>query len=145
MSNAFSVWFDKCNFTVNPSLIKNPKYFECGDLLIVAASQVIRCIGDCCAYLGKEKAIAGGNMFLLTHNQNPKYLSYALSTHNAKLQKQKYAKEGAIVSISTNGLKKIKIPLPPLKIQEQISEILDSFRELVRELEIELRLRKKTI
>ncbi|GCE63900.1 hypothetical protein MHSWG343_09070, partial [Candidatus Mycoplasma haematohominis] len=71
ISNAFSVWFDKCNFTVNPSLIKNPKYFEYGTLLLVAASQVMRCIADCCAYLGKEKAIAGGNMFLLTHNQNP--------------------------------------------------------------------------
>ncbi|GCE63899.1 putative type-1 restriction enzyme specificity protein MPN_089, partial [Candidatus Mycoplasma haematohominis] len=95
----------------------------------------------------KEKAIAGGNMFLLTHNQNPKYLSYALSTHHAKLQKQKYAKEGAIVSISTNGLKKIKIPLPPLEIQKQISETLDVLRELVRELvrelETELKLRKK--
>ncbi|GCE64070.1 putative type-1 restriction enzyme specificity protein MPN_089, partial [Candidatus Mycoplasma haematohominis] len=71
ISNAFSVWFDCCNFKINPSLIKNPKYFEYGTLLLVAASQVMRCIADCCAYLGKEKAIAGGNMFLLTHNQNP--------------------------------------------------------------------------
>ncbi|GCE63854.1 putative type-1 restriction enzyme specificity protein MPN_089, partial [Candidatus Mycoplasma haematohominis] len=86
----------------------------------------------------KEKAIAGGNMFLLTHNQNPKYLSYALSTHHAKLQKQKYAKEGAIVSISTNGLKKIKIPLPPLEIQEQIANKLDKLRKLYEELKEEI-------
>ncbi|GCE63749.1 restriction endonuclease subunit S [Candidatus Mycoplasma haematohominis] len=143
ISNAFSIWFDCCNFKINPSLIKNPKYFEHGDLLFVTSSQIARTIGDCCAYLGSAKAIAGSDILVLKHNQNPKYLSYALSTHEAKKQKTKFATGEAVIHLYSSSIKKIKIPLPPLEIQEQISEILDVLRELVRELEVELKLRKK--
>ena len=38
---------------------------------------------------------------------------------------------------------KTSIPLPPLEIQNEIVRILDKFGELERELETELKLRKK--
>ncbi|GCE64092.1 putative type-1 restriction enzyme specificity protein MPN_089 [Candidatus Mycoplasma haematohominis] len=74
---------------------------------------------------------------------NPKYLYYSLLCFQKEIHN--IVRGGAVKGLPIEQLKKLKIPLPPLEIQEQISEILDSFRELVRELEIELRLRKKTI
>ncbi|WP_216083676.1 restriction endonuclease subunit S [Candidatus Mycoplasma haematohominis] len=135
ISNAFSVWFDCCNFKINPSLIKNPKYFEYGDLLFVTSSQIVRTIGDCCAYLGSEKAIAGADILVLKHHQNPKYLAYALSTHESKKQKTKFATGEAVIHLYSSNIKKLKIPLPPLEIQEQIANSLDKLRELCEDLE----------
>ncbi|GCE64097.1 putative type-1 restriction enzyme specificity protein MPN_089, partial [Candidatus Mycoplasma haematohominis] len=118
-----------------------------GDLLIANASTAKTGIGKCCAYLSQEKIIIGKNITLIRHNQNGKYLSYALATTKSINQKEKFAVTGTVTGITIASIKKLKIPLPPLEIQEQISEILDVLRELVRELvrelETELKLRKK--
>ena len=46
-------------------------------------------------------------------------------------------------SVNMDGLKKLEIPLPPLKIQQEIVKILDKFTELQAELQAELDLRLK--
>ena len=46
-------------------------------------------------------------------------------------------------SVNMDGLKKLEIPLPPLKIQQEIVKILDKFTELQAELQAELELRSK--
>nr|WP_246307754.1 restriction endonuclease subunit S [Candidatus Mycoplasma haemohominis] len=131
----YGIWFKKCISYTDEKLIKNLKYCSYGDLLITAASNMSENIGKACTYLGNEKIIAGAAMFVLKHEQNPKYLAYALSTNNAKQQKQKHAKKGTLTNLATNGLKRIKIPLPPLEIQEQIANALDHLRELCEDLE----------
>ncbi len=50
---------------------------------------------------------------------------------------------GTPPKINQQNLKKIKIPLPPLPIQEEIVRILDKFTELIAELTNELDMRKK--
>jgi type I restriction enzyme S subunit len=45
--------------------------------------------------------------------------------------------------IMSNVMEKIKIPIPPLAIQQEIVKILDNFTELKAELEAELEARKK--
>ena len=46
-------------------------------------------------------------------------------------------------AINTNDVKSIKIPIPPLPIQQEIVRILDSFTELIKELNAELDARRK--
>ena len=46
-------------------------------------------------------------------------------------------------SVNMDGLKKLEIPLPPLKIQQEIVKILDKFTQLQAELQAELELRSK--
>lgn len=46
-------------------------------------------------------------------------------------------------SVNMDGLKKLEIPLPPLKIQQEIVKILDKFTQLQAELQAELDLRLK--
>ena len=50
---------------------------------------------------------------------------------------------GANVSLTIDSLKKVKIPIPPLEIQNEIVRILDAFTELTAELTAELDARKK--
>ena len=50
---------------------------------------------------------------------------------------------GANVSLSTDSLKNIKVPVPPLPVQQEIVRILDSFTELTAELSAELSARRK--
>ena len=48
-------------------------------------------------------------------------------------------------SVNMDGLKKLEIPLPPLKIQQEIVKILDKFTQLQAELQAELELQLKRI
>jgi len=50
---------------------------------------------------------------------------------------------GAQPNLSSEKLKKIKIPVPPLPVQQKIVRILDNFTELTVELETELEARQK--
>ena len=62
---------------------------------------------------------------------NMKFLSYILATVS-----KKYVSAGmGNPKIMSNVMEKIKIPLPPLAVQEEIVKILNSFTELEAELE----------
>ncbi|GCE64091.1 putative restriction-modification system protein, partial [Candidatus Mycoplasma haematohominis] len=100
--------------TINPDLIKKKRYCQYGDLLITSTGEKPEEIAKTCAYLSKEKCIAGWGLFVLKHNQNPKYLAYALSTAYAEQQKQTMATKSTIAYISTDKFIKIKIPIPSL-------------------------------
>ena len=70
---------------------------------------------------------------------NTKFLLYILATVS-----KKYVSAGmGNPKIMSNVMEKIKIPIPPLAIQQEIVKILDTFTTLEAELEAELEARKK--
>ena len=74
---------------------------------------------------------------------NPKYVSYALSTTNARMQKSKGKVKSKVVHTSVPSLQEIEIPLPPLPVQEAIVNILDRFAVYAAELQAELQARQQ--
>ena len=85
-------------------------------------------------YVGHEKCLAGGDIVVMKHKQNPKYLAYALSTRNARNQKSKGKTKSKVVHASVPSIAAIKIPVPPLAEQERIVAILDRFDALCNDL-----------
>ena len=59
----------------------------------------------------------------------PKYLFYFLTTKDFNLQKDKLAVGATQKAINNPALKKIKIPIPPLKIQQKIVKRLDEIKK----------------
>jgi len=68
-----------------------------------------------------------------------KYLFHLFQTLNLTADKQ----DGGVPGLNRNNVYKIKIPIPPLPVQEEIVKILDTFTTLEAELEAELEARKK--
>ena len=75
------------------------------------------------AYIGHETCLAGGDIVVLKHNEDPKYLSYALSTLDAQKQKSKGKVKSKVVHSSVPDIKAIRIPVPPLPVQREIVRI----------------------
>jgi len=84
--------------------------------------------------MGREKCFAGGDIVVMKHNQNPKYIAYALSTTDAQTQKSKGKVKSKVVHSSIPALKEVIIPIPPLAEQERIASILDRFDALTTDL-----------
>lgn len=135
---SYGIWFDKCISHTDENKIASKKYFEYGDILFAITGESVEDIAKSIAYVGHEKCLVGGDIVVLKHKQNPKYLAYALSTAEAKLQKSKGKVKSKVVHSSVPAIKEIKIPVPPLEIQREIVRILDSFTSLTAELQTKL-------
>lgn len=134
----YGVWFDKCVSHTDESAITSKKYFECGDILFAITGESVEDIAKCSAYIGQERCLAGGDIVVLRHNQDPKYLSYALSTTDARRQKSKGKVKSKVVHSSVPAIKELIVPIPPLPVQREIVRILDNFTELTAELQEQL-------
>lgn len=143
----YDIWFDKCISHVQLNKVQSPKYFEYGDILFAITGESIEDIAKSVAYVGHDKCLAGGDIVVVKHNQDPKYLSYALSTTNAQKQKSAGKIKSKVVHASVPSISGIVIPIPPLQVQHEIVRILDSFTEfttkLITELTTERTARKK--
>lgn len=103
------------------------------------------------AMTGATVARSAVNKIRLTANQsvcamevkdviNYKFLYYFIA-HN--YEKIKGMAQGALTSINLSIIKSIKVPVPPMPVQEEIVKVLDAFTALEAELEAELEARKR--
>ncbi len=128
---------------VLPETAAKLKKVSTGDIIIAITSENIEDVCKCVVWLGEEDIVTGGHTAILKHNQNPKYIAYYLQTASFFEQKRKIANGTKVIEVSPKKLEKIKLPVPPLPIQEEIVRILDNFTELTAELTVELTARKK--
>jgi len=126
----YNIWFDKCVSHTN----SGKKTFGHGDILFAITGESVEEIGKSIAYVGHEKCYAGGDIVVMKHEQNPKYISYALSTYNAQQQKSKGRIKSKVVHTNIPALQEIQIPIPSLEEQARIVAILDQFDALVNDL-----------
>ncbi len=134
----YNVWFDKCKSHTKAEYVKSPKYFEYGDILFAITGESVEDIAKSVAYVGNEKCLAGGDIVVLKHNQNPKYLGYVLSTYDAQQQKSKGKIKSKVVHSNVPSIESIEIPLPPLDVQERLVRVLDNFDAICNDLNIGL-------
>lgn len=144
---SYDISFNKCISYTNESEIKSKKYFEYGDILFAITGESVEEISKSIAYLGNDRCMAGGDIVVMKHKQNPRYLSYVLSTVNAQKQKSKGKVKSKVVHSSIPALKEIKIPIPSLGEQEKIANVLDKLYGLCKDISVEIpmeiELRKK--
>ena len=130
----YNVTFNNCVSHTDEDKIQNKKYFEHGDVLFAITGESVEEIAKSCVYLGHDKCLAGGDIVVLKHNQNPKYMAYVLSTTNAQSQKSKGKVKSKVVHSSVPALSDIIIPIPPLSEQEKIANMIERFDHLCNDI-----------
>lgn len=97
-----------------------------GDLLLTGSGETKEDIGKCVAYLGKERAYAGGDVIILRQNKaDSLFLSYLLNSQPIAAQKTQMAKGEIVVHIYSSNLRDIVLPLPSVAEQRAIAAFLD--------------------
>ena len=114
-----------------------------GDTIITNTSENLEDVGKAVAWLGAEQIVTGGHATVLKHDEDPKFLSYWFQTPAFYDQKRRLATGTKVIDVSAANLAKIRIPVPPLEVQQEIVRILDKFTALEADLEAELEARRK--
>ncbi len=117
--------FNKTFSRTNIDTIKSPKLIEKGDILFASTGELVEEIGKNILYLGDEKCLAGGDIIVMKHNQNSRFLNYTLNSILSQQQKSCGKAKLKVVHISATDIGNISIALPPLKEQEEIANYLD--------------------
>lgn len=109
----------------NVSKIQNPVYASYGDIYFTCSGEDIEAIGKSIAFLSEEPCLVGGDLIIMKHSQDPKFLGYSLDSYVSQKQKSFGKSKLKVVHISVKDLKNIAVPLPPLAEQEAIAAYLD--------------------
>ena len=130
----YGTWANETLSFVSPEKENQLVKVDPGDLVITNTSENVEDVCKAVAWLGKSQIVAGSDTTILKHNQNPKYLSYYLQTHKFSIEKRRHATGTKVMRVYAKNLAKIKIPIPPLEVQQEIVSILDKFDTLVNDL-----------
>lgn len=126
----------------NYEQISSPKQIEKGDILCAATGELVEEIGKNVVYMGDDKCLAGGDIIIVKHNQNPEYLNYALNSIGSQEQKSLGKTKLKVIHISASEIGDIKVALPSL-IEQQ--EIVDYLNEKCKEIELLIENKSKII
>lgn len=107
------------------SRIQNPVYADYGDIFFTCSGEDVEAIGKSIAFLSNKPCLVGGDLIIMKHSQNPRFLGYSLDSYVSQKQKSLGKSKLKVVHISVKDLKNIAIPVPPLSEQEAIAAYLD--------------------
>lgn len=117
--------FYECATRTNKAIISSKQYFTQGDILFAGTGELIEEIGKNIVYLGTGDCLAGGDIIILKHKQNARYLNYALNSEYVQAQKSCNKAKLKVVHISTFEIGNIRVAIPALSEQQKIAEFLD--------------------
>ncbi len=117
--------FKSCLSATNIEIQKSPHYFHYGDILCAGTGELVEEIGKSIVYLGNDPYLAGGDIIVISHHQEPTFFNYALNSHYAQAQKSKSKAKLKVVHISAFEIGSVYIALPSLSEQRAIAEHLD--------------------
>ena len=130
----YNTWFDRCVSHTKLEYVSSPKFFDYGDILFAITGESVEDIAKSVAYIGNDHCLAGGDIVVMKHNQNPRYLAHVLSTEFAREQKSKGKVKSKVVHSNIPSIEEIVIPLPPLDVQERYANVLDKFETICKDL-----------
>lgn len=117
--------FSECLSLTKEEVISSPQYFTYGDILFAGTGELVEEIGKNIVYLGNKRCLAGGDIIVAKHSQNPVFFNYALESSYCQSQKSKGKLKLKVVHISASQIGNILVLLPPLPEQKAIADYLD--------------------
>lgn len=115
----------KCVSRTNRSCVVDPVYVERGDILFACTGELVEEIGKNILYDGSDPCIAGGDILVARHNEDPGFLNYYLNCHSSQFQKSRGKAKLKVVHARTSDIENIVVLLPPPVEQRKIAIFLD--------------------
>lgn len=124
--------FDKTYSYTNLEKINSPRFISKGDILFAATGELVEEIGKNILYLGNNECLAGGDIIVMKHKENNKFINYSLNSISSQEQKSCGKAKLKVVHISATDIGNVFVTIPPKEEQEQISIYLDNMYNQIK-------------
>ncbi|AXX28956.1 Type I restriction-modification system, specificity subunit S [Actinosynnema pretiosum subsp. pretiosum] len=115
------------------------RYAQSGDVIVAGVGETVEDVGKAVAWLGEGEVAFHDDSFLFRSELDPTYVSYYFQTSTFRAEKEQYVSRAKMKRLSSSGLSRVTIPVPPPEVQREIVRILDKATELRADLRAELR------
>ncbi len=139
----YGIWANETKSFVSEETARKLRKARPGDLVIATTSEDDAAVAKAVAWIGDSEVTVSGEIHIFRHSLESKYVSYFFQTEQFRSQKIPRITGTKVRRISGDNLAKIRIPVPPILIQQEIVKILDTFTKLEAELEAELEARRR--
>lgn len=120
-NSSFTNCISKTRLAIHPVR----RYFGYGDILFAGTGELVDEIGKNIVYLGNSLCLAGGDIIILKHQQNPSFLNYLLNSYYVQCQKSCGKAKLKVVHISASEIGNTYVALPDVSEQQAIASYLD--------------------
>lgn len=134
----YGSWATETKSFVSPEQAARTRRARTGDLVVATTSEDDEAVGKAVAWLGADEVAVSTDAFIYRHSLDPKYVAYFFQTEQFRAQKRRHITGTKVRRLSGTALAKVRIPVPPLEVQRQISDLLDGYESLEAALESEL-------
>ena len=124
---------------LRPSL----RFASPGDVVIAEVGETLEDVGKATAWLGTENVAIHDGCYGFRHDMNPTFVAYYMQTPAFQSAKNPHVARAKVKRLSIEGLRQLRLPVPPLEVQHEIVRVLDMFELLEAELKAELAARRK--
>lgn len=100
--------------------------------------ETVEDVGKAVAWLGEEPVAVHDHCYVIRSELDASYLAYTMQGNDFRKAKEQAIARTKVKTLLLDGLKRIKVPIPPLEEQRRIVLILDKFDSLVNDLSIGL-------
>ena len=123
---------------ISEEIAKSSRKLTYGDILFTASGETKEDIGKAVAFAINDcEAYAGGDIIIFSSSIDidPIFFGFLLNTKIVVEQRASKAQGDAVVHITTDSIKSLKLPLPPLPEQRRIASALSSIDNLISALD----------
>lgn len=128
---------------VAPECFKKQPLASRNDIIMAVTSENFEDVCKSMVWRGDEPVAVSGHTAIITFKYDPKYLVYYFGSEMFRKKKYGLVHGTKVMEVTPRDLERTDVPIPPLKIQQEIVRILDKFTQLQAELQAELALRLK--
>ena len=114
------------------------RYARKGDVILTDVGETVEDVGKAMAWLGEEPVAVHDHCYVIRSELDAAYLAYAMQGNDFRKAKEQAIARTKVKTLLLDGLKRIKVPIPPLEEQRRIVSILDRFDSLVNDLSVGL-------
>ena len=127
--------FDKTISYINTDTAQKSREIKFGDILFSGSGETAEEIGKAVAYVGGNKAYAGGDIVVLRPNEpnSGLFFGYLMNSDYVVQQKFQEGQGHSVVHIYGKSVERLKVILPPLPEQQKIAAILSKWDEWIAE------------
>jgi type I restriction enzyme S subunit len=125
----YGTWADSTKSFTDPALAAKLRRAKPGDLIIATTSEDDAAVAKATAWMGAGEVVVSGDAYIYHHLLDPRYVAYFFQSEQFRSQKRPHVTGAKVRRISGEAMSKIRIPVPPREMQEEVVRILDDFEQ----------------